>query len=95
MKKLLFVLMCLMATPAMAAEPCSLDVKVNGLVCDFCAQALNKVFRKQEAVQDVKVDLDQGLVHIVLKDQQQLDDATVKQLITDSGYSVHHIEKDC
>ena len=37
---------------------------VNGLVCDFCAQALKKVFQKEEAVKALKVDLDEGEVRI-------------------------------
>ena len=45
---------------------------VNGLVCDFCAQALKKVFQKEEAVKALKVDLDAGEVRIFLKEGQML-----------------------
>jgi copper chaperone CopZ len=96
MKKCVFVMFfSFIAVSANAAEQCSVDVKVNGLVCDFCAQALNKVFRKQPEVSDINVDLDGGVVHVEFKENQSLDDASLKKLITDSGYAVQSIEKGC
>jgi len=62
--------------------------KVNGLVCDFCAQALKKVFKKEEAVASLNVDLDSGEVRIGLKDGQTLSDERVAKLIRKSGYSL-------
>ena len=49
MKKLTLMtaLMMVLATPAFAETA---KVSVNGLVCDFCARALEKVFGKQEGV---------------------------------------------
>lgn len=70
-------------------------VSVNGLVCDFCARALEKVFGKQDAVNDIDVNLDSKIITIDFKDGQRLDDETIKQLIQDSGYnveSIHHVE---
>ena len=62
--------------------------KVNGLVCDFCAQALKKVFKKEDAVETISVDLDAGEVRIFLKDGQSLSDERVAKLIRKSGYSL-------
>lgn len=66
-------------------------VDVNGLVCDFCAQALEKVFSKQEAVSDINVDLDTKVVTINYVDGGSLDDETITDLITNSGYNVVEI----
>lgn len=71
----------------------TVTVSVNGLVCDFCAQSIQKVFKKRDAVQSVNVDLDNGLVTIVMKPGQTLDDDTVTKLIRDGGYSVTEIER--
>ncbi len=71
-------------------------VSVNGLVCDFCARALEKVFGKQEAVNDIDVNLDNKIITIDFKDGQSLDDETITQLINDSGYnveSIHYVEQ--
>ena len=99
MRKFVFVSMLLVSlqfsSAAQAAEQCTVDVKVNGLVCDFCARALEKTFGKQEEVQGISVDLDSGSVHVVMKAGKMMDDATLRQLITDSGYDVQSIERDC
>lgn len=66
-------------------------VQVNGLVCDFCARALEKVFGKQEAVSDIDVNLDTKIITINFKDGQSLDDEAITALIKDSGYNVEAI----
>lgn len=92
------VLAVIFTNPVMAAEACdehTVNVKVNGLVCDFCARALEKVFSKREEMEGIHVDLDNGLVQIMQKSGQSMDDATLKQLITDSGYNVTSIKRGC
>ena len=73
----------------------TINVNVNGLVCDFCARALEKVFSKRENVEGIKVDLDNGNVVVAMKPGKTIDDKTLTQLITDSGYNVRGIEKGC
>ncbi len=72
-----------------------IDVTVDGLVCDFCARALEKVFGKRDDVATIKVDLDHAEVMVGMKSGQTMDDATLTQLITDSGYNIRSIERGC
>jgi len=58
-----------------------INVKVNGLVCDFCSRSIEKVFAKQEAVKEIKVDLDQSQVTIYTQQGVNIDDDTIKKLI--------------
>jgi Mg2+/Co2+ transporter CorB len=44
-----------------------IDVATNGMVCDFCAQAIEKVFMKRKEVQGINVDLNNQRVVIYLK----------------------------
>ena len=67
---------------------------VNGLVCDFCARAIEKVFGKQESVESVRVDLDEKVITIHFNQGQKLDDGTITRLIADSGYNVQEIRRD-
>tara|TARA_R100001129_G_scaffold168671_1_gene136971 strand:- start:361 stop:750 length:390 start_codon:yes stop_codon:yes gene_type:complete len=67
--------------------------KVNGLVCDFCAQAVRKVFKKQDAVESVTVDLDNGQIVLGLKAGASMDDDTIGKLIRKSGYSLVSIDR--
>lgn len=68
-------------------------VKVNGMICDFCVQALNRTFRKQAAVQDIKVDLDAKEIRLAFKPGATLNDATIGRLVKDAGYNVVSIAR--
>jgi copper chaperone CopZ len=72
----------------------TIKASVNGLVCAFCATGIEKTFRKQAAVEDIKVDLENKLVTITTKPRQPLDDKTITQLLTNAGYSVTGIARD-
>lgn len=71
----------------------AINITVNGLVCDFCARALEKVFSKRPEVDSINVDLDKALVQIFIKNEKDIDDKTLTELITDSGYNVIKIER--
>lgn len=77
-----------LAEDVISAGAPTIVAKVNGLVCDFCAQALKKVFKKEAAVESLNVDLDAGEVRIALKEGQTLSDERVAKLIRKSGYSL-------
>ena len=78
---------------AVTLKPGDVHVSVNGLVCDFCARALEKVFGKQDAVKAIDVNLDDKIITINFIDGKTLDDETITKLITDSGYSVEGIHR--
>lgn len=86
-------LLFLFSVPSFAAPSTSI-VHVNGLVCDFCARAIEKVFGQKPEVQKVKVDLDQKIITLDYKDNQSLDDATITTLVSDAGYKVVSIDKE-
>lgn len=94
MKKLSFLtvltLITLAVTPAFAAGEV-VHVKVLGLVCDFCAKAIDKVFLETDKVESTKVDLDNALVTLNMKDGQVLNDELIKAKITEAGYEVQNI----
>ena len=73
----------------------AINIKVNGLVCDFCARSLEKVFLKRGDVAGIKVDLGKGLVVVAMKPGSTIDDTTLTKLITDSGYNIAAIERGC
>lgn len=75
----------LFASSAFAAE--IVTINVNGMVCDFCARAIEKVFMQQEPVESVNVDLTAKQITATMKEGQTLDDETIKKLVNDSGYA--------
>ena len=71
-----------------------LKISVNGLVCDFCARSIEKLFRKKESVKSINVDLENMLITIYLKKGKNINNTTVTQLIKDSGYDVTEINRE-
>ena len=67
---------------------------VNGLVCDFCARALEKTISKQESVKSIEVNLTDKIITINFNKGKKLDDSIIKELIEDSGYSVRKIIRE-
>lgn len=69
------------------AQARSIEVEVNGLVCAFCAQGIQKSLKKFAATEDVFVSLENRLVAVQLKDGQDIADADLTAAITDAGYT--------
>ncbi len=63
-------------------------VTVNGMVCAFCAQGIEKTISKMPQTKAVYVNLDKRIVAVEPKDGQKLDMARIKAGIVDAGYDV-------
>ena len=71
----------------------TIHAKVNGMVCGICATGIEKTFKAQPEVGRVKVDLQNKLVTVSTKQGQTLDDAKLKKLIANAGYSVVSVDR--
>jgi len=92
MKKLIAVAFMALAasTPAFATQ--SLKAKVNGMVCAFCAQGIEKKLRALTETSDVYVNLGQKIVAVQIKDGTVLSPDVVRAVVKDAGYEVASIE---
>jgi copper chaperone CopZ len=107
MKTLKITLAALMlsasAVPALAEAPATsetaalgpnvIKAEVNGMVCDFCARAVEKVFSKEDGVTDVTVNLDNGTITITLEEGASISDERVAELVKKSGYDLVAIKR--
>ena len=73
-----------------AAE--SIKATVNGMVCAFCAQGIEKTLMKMPATKAVFVDLKKKVVAVEAKDGQTLDGKIISAEIKDAGYDVVKLE---
>jgi mercuric ion binding protein len=92
MKKLLLTGIVLTAFLGNVAVAQTIKANVNGMVCAFCAQGIEKKMRALSQTKDVYVNLKQRVVAVELKEGQTLSNDTVKDLIKDAGYDVTSIE---
>ncbi len=93
MKKLVLtavVLSTFISNIAFATQ--TIKASVNGMVCAFCAQGIEKKMRALSQTQDVYVNLKQRVVAVELKEGQALSNDKVKAIIKDAGYDVTAIE---
>lgn len=97
MKKMFLALAMVMmlAAPAQASHAGHhIFVTINGLVCDFCAISMKKVFGKRAEVHDVDVNLTTKIVTLGLNKGKEISDEDIKKGITDAGYTVVGIKRD-
>ena len=85
-KYLLTFIIIFSLTAAVSAD--TIKATVNGMVCGFCATGIEKTFGAQPEVKSVNVDLENKLVTIETKQGRTLDDARIKKLLGNAGYSV-------
>ncbi len=71
----------------------TIEMKVNGLVCAFCAQGIEKTLRKKEATAGVLVSLEDKLVAVETKPGLDITDAELTKALVDAGYDVKSIER--
>jgi copper chaperone CopZ len=71
----------------------TIEMSVNGLVCAFCAQGIEKKLKKLPATSEVVVNLEHRLVAVLLKDGQDIPDADLRKALTDAGYTVNSISR--
>lgn len=91
MKKTILAAMSLMI--AFAANATTIEMKVYGMVCGFCAQGIEKILKKNPATQDVVVDLEKKLVVVTTREGKDISDAELTKAIGDAGYDVKQIAR--
>ena len=72
-------------------EPIVADVL--GVVCDFCALAMNKIFSKREEVAAIYVDLDTKALSLVLTPGASMSDQTIAELAVQAGYRIAEVRR--
>ncbi len=89
MKKILLISLFAFASTTASAD--TIEMKVYGLVCSFCAQGIEKTLRKNPATDDVVVSLENKLVAVATKAGQDIPDADLTKALTEAGYDVKEI----
>ena len=70
----------------------SYKVTVNGMVCSFCAQGIEKKMKALSETKDVYVDMKNRLVVVEVKEGLTLSQDVINKIIKDVGYAVQSIE---
>lgn len=93
MKRLQFSLAVILLAAAATSTAATIEMTVNGLVCAFCAQGIEKKLKKFPATSEVVVNLEHRLVAVSLKEGLDIPDADLRKALTDAGYTVKAIAR--
>jgi periplasmic mercuric ion binding protein len=80
------------AGPVLAQEARTVKLSVNGMVCSFCAQGIEKRLTKMPETGPLYINLAQKVVLVEPKAGQRIDIDKVRAEITDAGYDVTAVE---
>lgn len=93
MKRVQLLLAVTLLAAAANSTAATIEMTVNGLVCAFCAQGIEKKLKKFPATAEVLVSLEHKLVAVSLKEGQDIAEADLRKALTDAGYSVKSISR--
>lgn len=92
--KSLFMCVFLCLFLSLPIQASSYEVEVDGMVCDFCARGLEKVFGKNEAVDNIDVSLAKGEVTVHVKEGQVISKEAIQKAIEGNGLTVKNIQEN-
>ena len=75
------------------AQAGTIEMKVFGMVCGFCAQGIESNLRKNPAITDVQVTLEKQLVVVKTRDGEDVPDAALERAIADAGYDLKAVTR--
>ncbi len=93
MKRFQLYLCTMLLAVTVTSTAATIEMTVNGLVCAFCAQGIEKKLKKFPATAEVVVNLEHRLVAVSLKEGQDITDADLRKALTDAGYTVKSIKR--
>ncbi len=94
MQKLRTLLVFIFFTASFELLAKEITVNVNGMVCGFCAQGIEKKFKELAQVDSLKISIEKKTVTILTKGKQDISDENISELLDDAGYTVAKIERD-
>jgi mercuric ion binding protein len=87
MKRSLVVTLWLLWSLAAHAAGTQYVMRVDGLACPYCAYGIEKKLKSIEAVEQIDVDLNNGLVTVNAREGTTLTEPQIKQLFKDAGFT--------
>jgi len=77
--------------PAQASEAASIVVTVDGMVCSFCVQGLERTMLRMEAIEKVVLNLEAKTMSLWTQSGLDVSDETLRSEIKASGFDAREI----
>lgn len=82
------VLFAFISSPYSFAQVKEIKLGVDGLACPFCAYGLEKKLKTLEGLESLDISLKKGMAVIVFIEDNKVDLANIKTMVTDAGYTL-------
>lgn len=93
MRRLVTALLLLLWSATTPAAGTQYVMRVDGLACPYCAYGIEKKLRQIDGVENIDVDLENGMVSVSTHEGVVLDEARMRQLFKDAGFTYRSMEK--
>ena len=78
---------------AVSAAPQVYELTVDGLACPFCAYGIEKQLSALEGVESIEIDIDEGLVVVMVAEGAEIHEADLQQAVDDAGFTLRKVEQ--
>jgi len=78
---------------SLTIEHADVVIRVDGLACPFCAYGIQKKLEALDATAEVDIRLNEGLVLLSLKPEQNVTDEVLTKTVKDAGFVVREIKR--
>lgn len=93
MKKSIVLLLVLffIGISEISAQSQQVQVKVDGLSCPFCAYGLEKKLTKIDGVENLKIDIENGIAVFTVAEGKTVSEEKLKKSVKDAGFTPREI----
>jgi copper chaperone CopZ len=88
MKKIITIIIIVLAGSRAMAQFNSANLQAAGLTCAMCTKAINNSLEKLSFIQSVSADIKSSSFHIAFKKEVSVDFDLIKKAVNDAGFSV-------
>jgi copper chaperone CopZ len=72
----------------------NIQIEVDGLSCPFCAYGLEKKLKALDSIDQLDIDLNEGLIKITLKKGKEISRKDVKEKVAEAGFTLRKLIVD-
>ena len=91
LRKLLITLTLIIIITIQKLSASEINIKVNGLVCEFCAITLEKNFKKSPQIEKIEINLEQKNIKLNVSNNKDISNQEITEIIINNGYAVAEI----
>jgi len=87
----IFIILITVGISISLAQSNEIKIRVDGLSCPFCAYGLEKKMNEIEGVENINVDIEEGLVTLKINNEVKVSEEEIRSKIKDAGFTPKEI----